>query len=611
MIEKIGRGTRIGDYVLGKTIGEGTFGRVRLATHVPTGEKVAMKILEKSQMKDKTDLERVNREISIMKHLNHPNIVKLLQVFTTPHRIFLVLEHVTGGELFDHIVKHTRIAEPEACNFFHQIVNGMSYCHKRGVIHRDLKPENLLLDERNSIKIADFGLSNTYKQGQYLHTACGSPAYASPEMIANKAYAGEMSDIWSSGVVLYALLCGYLPFDDPDASRLYDKVLNGRFSIPPFVSAGARSLLKSILITDPRKRATVDMIRKHPWYVQTYTGPKEAPDDTQRSLHLDFDIVQKLRQYDFPPSEVINALNNGKHDRITAAYWLIYMREKKKAIRRAKSKSFRFMKPLELPKLDMSKKKKKKPEDATSDKPKGAPDTPAESSASPSHAVDGKETDSAVSHGLDEAIAPGTPSGTGYDIQIHPPPATDSQAHRKKPESGEKVPASPTVSKPPAQATTLAVPGKQRPHRPSLAGYTQNSAQLAAKEVRYRRATVIAGVAPEMASQSQRKEAEGQAIRKKKHKKKGTITLNASPGQNPKVILASLLSCLTELGITHTQERTYAMQCSDKLLGVAFQAEVCRVQGREKVYVVRLRIVSGEQRSFDIVAQRISDVIKL
>lgn len=177
-----------------------------------------------------------------------------------------MMEYCNGGELFEYIVANNRIKEKEACRFFQQIISGVEYIHKLNVVHRDLKPENLLLDYNMNIKIVDFGLSNTYKDGQMLKTACGSPCYAAPEMIAGKRYHGLQVDIWSCGVILFAMLCGYLPFEDANTSNLYKKILNGDFQIPKFVSNEARDILKGILNTDPQKRFTIQDIRNHAWY---------------------------------------------------------------------------------------------------------------------------------------------------------------------------------------------------------------------------------------------------------------------------------------------------------------------------------------------------------
>ena len=178
------------------------------------------------------------------------------------------MEYASGGELFDFIVKRKRLQEDQACKFMQQIISGVEYIHKVRICHRDLKPENLLLDEQNNIKIVDFGLSNVYKENETLNTACGSPCYAAPEMIAGKRYHGLNSDIWSCGIILYAMTCGYLPFEDPNTSKLYKKILNCDFLIPGFISKASKDLIKKILNTDPTKRYTIAEIRAHEWYNQ-------------------------------------------------------------------------------------------------------------------------------------------------------------------------------------------------------------------------------------------------------------------------------------------------------------------------------------------------------
>lgn len=161
------------------------------------------------------------------------------------------MEYASGGELFDYIVQNQRLKEREACKFFQQIIQGVEYVHELGVVHRDLKPENLLIDHEKNIKLVDFGLSNTYKEGETLKTACGSPCYAAPEMIAGHRYEGLGVDIWSCGVILYAMICGFLPFEDPDTAKLYSKILSGEYTMPKFVSKDARDLIKKILNTEP------------------------------------------------------------------------------------------------------------------------------------------------------------------------------------------------------------------------------------------------------------------------------------------------------------------------------------------------------------------------
>ncbi|KAL0231935.1 hypothetical protein PCE1_002932 [Barthelona sp. PCE] len=316
---------RVGSYLLGKIIGEGSFGKVRIATHIPTGARVALKVWEKRRIVDVADMERISREIHILKLLDHRNIVRLLEVINTPNHIYLVTEHAPGGELFDYIVARGRVKEKEACKFFHQIINGVDYCHQHGIIHRDLKPENLLLDEHKNIKMIDFGLSNTLKGDSLLTTCCGSPAYAAPEMIAGKPYTGPGVDIWSLGVILYALICGYLPFEDSNTSALYSKILSGRFTVPPHVTSSAKSLLKRMLVVNPERRATIEEIRQHPWY-QLWQGSEEI---YVRPRGIDNDCIAVLNDYGFDPEVARQTLEQGKHNAVTATYYLLLERKQK------------------------------------------------------------------------------------------------------------------------------------------------------------------------------------------------------------------------------------------------------------------------------------------
>jgi 5'-AMP-activated protein kinase, catalytic alpha subunit len=234
---------------------------------------VAVKILEKSRIRDKTDVERVIREIRILKEIEHPAFVKLYEIIENIDRIYLIMEYASGGELFDYIVSKDRLSERESHSFYMQILNGIEYLHSKGIAHRDLKPENLLLDSEKRIKIVDFGLSNKYDPGQTLRTACGSPCYAAPEMIAGKPYRGIDVDIWSSGVTLYAMLVGYLPFEDPNTGLLYKKIILGEYEEPEHLTSRAKQALKAILQTDPEKRVGIEQIRSLAW-VQHYEQDK-------------------------------------------------------------------------------------------------------------------------------------------------------------------------------------------------------------------------------------------------------------------------------------------------------------------------------------------------
>ena len=218
------------NYTFLKTIGEGTFGKVKLALHKITQEKVAIKILEKKKINSKKDLERIEKEIKYMKILNHPNIVKIYEIIEDENNFYISMEYVPGGELFNYIVKNKRLTENESSFFYSQIIHIIKEIHKHKICHRDLKPENLLLTHNKTIKIIDFGLSNEYED--YLITPCGSPCYASPEVIKGMKYSGLGIDLWASGIVLFSMLCGYLPFDDKNNDILFQKILKCHIEFP-------------------------------------------------------------------------------------------------------------------------------------------------------------------------------------------------------------------------------------------------------------------------------------------------------------------------------------------------------------------------------------------
>jgi serine/threonine protein kinase len=209
------------------------FHQVKLGTHKDTGQTVAIKIVEKSMLNSRPSLKRkIEREIAVLKVIDHPNVLRLFDVFETPQSLFLVLEHVQGGELFDYLVGKGRLPPSEALTFFQQIISGLDYCHTCLICHRDLKPENLLLDSNNQIKIADFGFASLMRDDDLLETSCGSPHYAAPEVVQGLKYDGTASDVWSCGVILFALLTGKLPFDDDNIPRLLSKVKAGKFQMP-------------------------------------------------------------------------------------------------------------------------------------------------------------------------------------------------------------------------------------------------------------------------------------------------------------------------------------------------------------------------------------------
>ncbi|EGN93677.1 hypothetical protein SERLA73DRAFT_97615 [Serpula lacrymans var. lacrymans S7.3] len=297
--------SKLGEYTVIQDIAEGTFGKVKMALHTITGQKVAMKYISKAVIHMTRTKTRVQREVEYMRTLRHPHIIKLYEVISTPTDIIIVLEFA-GGELFNYIVANGRMPEHRARRFFQQLISGIEYSHKLKIVHRDLKPENVLLDDDLNVKIADFGLSNEIKDGDFLKTSCGSPNYAAPEVIRGGLYTGPEIDVWSCGVILYVMLCGRLPFEDDDVQTLFTKISQGSYHMPSYLGADARGLIVSMLAVDPVKRITVPEITQHPFFktdLPRYLTPLPPPPGpvlgTLSSLVtppkvLDFEIIDGL-----------------------------------------------------------------------------------------------------------------------------------------------------------------------------------------------------------------------------------------------------------------------------------------------------------------------------
>ncbi|KAM9113447.1 serine/threonine-protein kinase BRSK1 isoform 2-T2 [Pangshura tecta] len=291
----------VGPYRLEKTLGKGQTGLVKLGIHCITGQKVAIKIVNREKLSESV-LMKVEREIAILKLIEHPHVLKLHDVYENKKYLYLVLEHVSGGELFDYLVKKGRLTPKEARKFFRQIVSALDFCHSYSICHRDLKPENLLLDEKNNIRIADFGMASLQVGASLLETSCGSPHYACPEVIKGEKYDGRRADMWSCGVILFALLVGALPFDDDNLRQLLEKVKRGVFHMPHFIPPDCQSLLRGMIEVEPEKRLSLEQIQKHPWFLGGRNEPEpEQPVPRKVSIRriqsvseLDPDVLESM-----------------------------------------------------------------------------------------------------------------------------------------------------------------------------------------------------------------------------------------------------------------------------------------------------------------------------
>ncbi|KAH0789483.1 CAMK family protein kinase [Histomonas meleagridis] len=273
----------IGEYRLGRTLGSGTTGKVKLAVHKDTNAQYAIKIIKKSMFAVKPDLERkIHREIALMRLLEHPHLLKLYEVFESPHHLYIVIEYASNSELFDYLIQQKFLPQEEAMMFFREIIYGLDFLHSHGICHRDLKPENILLDENMHIKIADFGFAR-WMRSNIAETSCGSPHYAAPEVIYGLPYDGRCADIWSCGVILYALLSGRLPFDDESIRSLMNKIKSGQYKMPPF-QPEVQDLISRMLCVDVKSRITISQIKSHPAFLmglpKGYQVPTPLPNPT-------------------------------------------------------------------------------------------------------------------------------------------------------------------------------------------------------------------------------------------------------------------------------------------------------------------------------------------
>ena len=291
----------IGDYLLSEELGSGGFAKVVQAIHIPTGERVAVKIMDKNQIfSEPLNLNRIRREIAILKIVRHKNIIKLYELMETPHKIYLVMEYCNGGELFDYIVSKQHLTEKQACHFFHEIIDSLEYLHSLNIVHRDIKPENLLLDttqKQISLKLIDFGISNCYSPEKLLTTPCGTASYAPPEMHKGEEYYGLLSDVWSAGVVLYAMVFGYLPFCEDDEDTNITNIIEGNYEIPEEASPELADLLIHLLDINPLTRYDLEQIKKHPWFniVKPYVSYPGVIEGYHR-IPIDMKIVEACEQ---------------------------------------------------------------------------------------------------------------------------------------------------------------------------------------------------------------------------------------------------------------------------------------------------------------------------
>ena len=320
---------QIGNYQLGKEIGSGAFGKVLLGKHIPTGEKVAIKILNKIILsRTPDDYQLVKQELSILKIVKHKYIVRLFEILETSRYIFIVMEYCEGGDIMNYIISRGRLSENESLKFFHQLINALFYLHSQNIAHRDIKIDNLLLDSNNNLKLIDFGLSTKYKDNELLNQPCGTIVYAAPEVLDYKDYHGMLADVWSCGIVLYGMLSGFLPFGDSDDEINKKMVLEGKIKMPNFFSEGAKNLLKHMLEVNPLTRFTLDDIMEHSWFNKIKYNITPGIIVGVNKIPVDEKIVDLCVTYNLDKNKVRNSIINNKFNNESAMYYLLVQKLK-------------------------------------------------------------------------------------------------------------------------------------------------------------------------------------------------------------------------------------------------------------------------------------------
>ena len=348
--------TTLDYYRIVKMIGKGAFGKVYLGKHLLTGQKVAIKSINKQYMKDEHSRKKVFQEVLILKKCNHKNIIKLLEVFENQKYLFIVQEYASEGDLLSYVKERGRICEDEAKNIFLQVVDGIRYCHKQSILHRDIKLDNILLAKGTSIKICDFGVSRFVKPGQMIREQCGTPAYIAPEILIDKGYEGCFADVWSLGVLLYAIITGGMPFLGDDIDELHQAVVSGKFSLPAFLTDGAKDLITKLLKLNPYSRILIEDVENHPWFGNTKkledqltpnskslrSGSNSSKNLTildkrklskndqfsTNSSKIDSAIVKRVEALGFPKEHIIQSVESNSCTHASACYFLIQQNEK-------------------------------------------------------------------------------------------------------------------------------------------------------------------------------------------------------------------------------------------------------------------------------------------
>ena len=322
------RERQIGDYLIKDLIGTGGFAKVYRAIHIPTKETVAIKIINKEELfQEDINRKRLLLEISSLKKVKHKNIIKLYEIMETPETIYLVMEYCNNGELFDFIVDKKNLDEKQACTFFQEVIDALTYLHSVNIVHRDVKPENILLNTINRkirCKLIDFGISRTFENNELMmETPCGTVTYAPPEMHKGEKYNGILAEVWSLGVLLYTMICGYLPFVEEDEETTIRNILNGCYELPEELSPELKDLMKHLLDINSNTRYSLEKIKEHPWFNKVANNSRPGVIIGYHRIPIDTTILEQCESYGYNKDEVYDSIKNNIYDKNSAIYYIV------------------------------------------------------------------------------------------------------------------------------------------------------------------------------------------------------------------------------------------------------------------------------------------------
>lgn len=601
----------IGNYVFQKTVGEGNFAKVKLATHKITGAEVAVKVIDKTLL-DEKKIGKLYREVRIMKMLHHPNIVKLYEVIETKHTVFLVMEYASGGELYDYLVVHGKMKEKDARAKFRQILSAVSYCHKKRVIHRDLKAENLLLDHNLDIKIADFGFSNYFDPESKLDTFCGSPPYAAPELFQGRKYTGPEVDIWSLGVILYVLTTGCLPFDGKNLLEMRESVCRGKYRIPFFLTDNCEKLLKKFLVRDPVKRSSLEILIDDTWINESYNDSPISTDQSEQVEEDESIIAIMEAKYKFEKSAILQALRENIYNEISAIYFLLYY-DKETKIKESKTSSSDITKisnpnpkkesitaaekEKAMPKIGEDEVLVEEPQEETAGKADAnIPNTSPEKSNGAAPVAGGRRKRAATvtydsgagaaSHAVAQSEKPKLSAGTSIKSNDKPSSSINtSEAHRESIET--------------ASSATTAQPSR---------------------DVTIKRHNTITGMLLGITARKG-SEANSDSIAEEDGTEKPrslrfTFNSNTTSSKAPDEIMVELIKVSNKLNLTHRLLTRYLLECTSTNAAAGkeilkIEVEVCKLPRLNNLHGLRFKRVSGSSADYKEICEQLLTSINL